>query len=331
MLRGFLRRQWFLFALLVCLALGFLFPEADAILNPGNLTRTGLIVALFLLMGLTLPSESIRAGLNDWRLHSYIQGFLFLLTPAYFLLTSLPLRGSLDPGLLAGILALSCLPTTIASCIVFTQLAGGNVAGTLFNAAISNILGVFLSPLLLSALLRGAGRLIPASQLPAVLRDLALQVLIPIAAGQILRRKLRPAVERHRGTLTTLANILLLGVILFTFARSAGAPGFLAQLRGALGLFLYLAASHLVLVALAWLGARALRFSPADVISVLFAAPQKTLALGVPLLATFFARSPEALGLVVVPVLFYHPWQLLVAGLLRSAIGAGLLSGARRP
>jgi hypothetical protein len=30
-------------------------------------------------------------------------------------------------------------------------------------------------------------------------------------------------------------------------------------------------------------------------------------------------------------VLFYHPWQLLVAGLLRSAIGSGLLTGSRRP
>jgi len=331
MLWGFLRRQWFLLALLGCLALGFLFPRADALLNPGNLTRTALIVALFLLMGLTLPSESIRSGLADWRLHLYIQGFLFLLTPAYFLLTSLPLRGSLSPGLLAGILALSCLPTTIASCVVFTQLAGGNVAGTLFNAAASNILGVFLSPLLLSVLLRGAGRLVQASQLPAVLRDLALQVLVPIAVGQLLRRKLRAGVERRRGALAVLANILLLGVILFTFARSAGAPGFLEQLRDALSLFLYLAASHLALVALAWFGARALRFSAANVISVLFAAPQKTLALGVPLLATFFARSPEALGLVVLPVLFYHPWQLLVAGLLRSAIGSGLLTGSRRP
>jgi sodium/bile acid cotransporter 7 len=330
MLWGFLRRHWFLFALLASLALGFLFPQADAVLNPRNLTRTGLIVALFIIMGLTLPSESIRAGLADWRLHLYLQGFLFLLTPAYFLLTTLPFRASLNPDLLAGVLALSCLPTTIASCIIFTQLAGGNVTGTMFNAAASNILGVFLSPLLLSLLLRGAGRLIPASQLAGVLRDLAVQILVPIAAGQLLRRLLQPAVERRRAALAVLANILLLGVILLTFVRSAGTPGFLAQLRGALGLFLYLAVSHLILVALAYFGARALRFAPANVISAVFAAPQKTLALGVPLLATFFARSPEALGLVMLPVLFYHPWQLLVAGLLRSAIGAGLFTTARR-
>jgi sodium/bile acid cotransporter 7 len=331
MLWGFLRRQWFLFALLTSLVLGFLFPQADRVLNPHNLTRTALIVALFIIMGLTLPAESIRSGFSAWRLHLYIQGFLFVLTPAFFLLTTLPFRAGLNPGLLAGVFALACLPTTIASCIVFTQLAGGNVAGTLFNAAASNILGVFLSPLLLSALLRGAGRLMPASQLAEVFKDLALQILVPIAAGQLLRRFIRPLVERRRGALAQLSNVLLLFVILLTFARSAGEPGFLAHLCGALGLFLCLAVAHLALVGLAYFGARALRFLPGNVISVLFAAPQKTLSLGVLLIATYFARTPKVLGLVMLPLLFYHPWGLLVAGFLRSAVGAKILTTARRP
>jgi sodium/bile acid cotransporter 7 len=316
---AFLRRQWFIFALLASLVVGFLFPQADRLLNPHNITRTALIVALFFAMGLTLPSESIRAGFRDWRLHLYVQGFLFAFTPAFYLLTTLPFRGGLQPDLLAGIFALSCLPTTIASCVIFTQSAGGNVAGTLFNAAASNILGVFLSPLLLALLLREAGRPASASQLAEVFRDLAMQVLAPIAAGQLLRRFIRPFVERRRGALAQVANVLLLFVILLTFARSAGEPGFLAQLRGALGLFLYLAVAHLVLVALAYFGARALRFPPGNLVSVVFAAPQKTMALGVPLIATYFAHSPEALGLVLLPLLFSHPWQLLVAGFLRSA------------
>jgi sodium/bile acid cotransporter 7 len=316
---GFLRRQWFIFALLASLATGFLFPQADRVLNPHNVTRTALIAALFFIMGLTLPSESIRAGFSDWRLHLYIQTFLFLITPAFFLLTTLPFRGSIQPDLLAGVLALSCLPTTIASCVIFTQLAGGNVAGTLFNAAASNILGVFLSPLLLALLLSEAGRPVSASELAGVFKDLAIQILAPIAAGQLLRRFIRPFAERRRGALANASNVLLLLVILFTFARSAGEPGFLAQLRGALGLFLYLAVAHLVLVALAYFGARALRFPPGNQISVVFAAPQKTLALGVPLIATYFARSPEALGMILLPLLFSHPWQLLVAGLLRGA------------
>jgi predicted Na+-dependent transporter len=51
----------------------------------------------------------------------------------------------------------------------------------------------------------------------------------------------------------------------------------------------------------------------------LYAAPQKTLAVGVPLVSTYFAASPEILGLALLPLVFYHAWQLLVAGFIRSS------------
>ncbi len=316
---GFLRRNWFLLGMLVAIALGLLAPEAGRRLNPGSVTRLLLIAALFLIAGFTLPSETIGAGLASWRLHLYIQAFLFLLTPALFFLTSLPLRALFGPELTTGTLALSVLPTTIASCVVFTQVCGGNVMGTLFNSALSNLSGVFLSPLLLALLLRGAGRSLPAGELAAILRDLSLQILLPLAAGQLLRQFLKPLAEASRGPLAQASNALLLGVIFFTMAASAGDPAFLGHLARVPWPFAYLAVMQLLLVALAYGGARLLRFPREDLISVAFAAPQKTMAMGVPLLSAYFARSPQALGLVLLPILLYHPWQLLIAGLLRNA------------
>ncbi len=316
---SFLRRNWFLLGMLAAIALGLLAPEAGRRLNPGSVTRLALIATLFLIAGFTLPSETIGAGLASWRLHLYVQLFLFLLTPALFLLTSLPLRPLFGMELAAGILALSVLPTTVASCVVFTQVSGGNVVGTLFNAALSNLCGVFLSPLLLALLLRGTGRSLPAGELAAILRELALQILLPLAAGQLLRLLLRKLAEAGRGLLAQLSNALLLGVIFFTMAASAGDPAFLRNLGRAPWPFAYLAAMQLLLVTLAYGGARLLGFPRADVISASFAAPQKTMALGVPLISACFARSGLALGLVLLPVLLYHPWQLLVAGFLRNA------------
>ena len=316
---SYLKRNWFLLGMLAAIALGFLAPEAGRRLNPGSWTRLLLIAALFLIAGFTLPTESIRAGLASWRLHLYVQAFLFLLTPALFFLTSLPLRGLFGPELTAGLLALSVLPTTIASCVVFTQVSGGNVMGTLFNAALSNLSGVFLSPLLLALLLRGTGQSLPAGELLAILRDLGLQILLPLAAGQLLRRFLKPLAEASRGPLAQASNALLLSVIFLTMAASAGDPAFLGHLGRAPWPFAYLAAMQLLLVALAYAGARLLRFPREDLISLAFAAPQKTMAMGVPLLSAYFARSPQALGLVLLPILLYHPWQLLIAGLLRNA------------
>ena len=70
------------------------------------------------------------------------------------------------------------------------------------------------------------------------------------------------------------------------------------------------------MLSLAYTGAKLLRFPPENIISILFAAPQKTLAMGVPLLSTFFADSPEILGIALLPLIFYHPWQLLMSGFL---------------
>jgi len=285
----------------------------------GSLTRQLLIACLFLIAGFTLPTEAIGAGLASWRLHLYVQGFLFLLTPALFYLSSLPLRGGFGPELTAGVLALSVLPTTIGSCVLFTQVSGGNVVGALFNAALANLSGVFLSPLLRALLLRGPGGGLPAGELGGILRELGLQVLAPLACGQLLRLALRPLARRLRGPLAALSNALLLGVIFLTMASSAADPAFLGRLERALGPFAYLAAMQLLLTALAWAGSRLLGLPRGDRIAAAFAAPQKTMALGVPLLSAYFARSPLALGLVLLPILLYHPWQLLVAGLLRNA------------
>ena len=49
-----------------------------------------------------------------------------------------------------------------------------------------------------------------------------------------------------------------------------------------------------------------------------YAAPQKTLAVGVPLISTYFASNPEIIGLALLPLVFYHAWQLLVAGVVKS-------------
>ncbi len=82
--------------------------------------------------------------------------------------------------------------------------------------------------------------------------------------------------------------------------------------------FLYLAVSHLILLFLAFWGARFIGLSRENIISVLYAAPQKTLAMGIPLLSTYFYNRPELLGIAMLPILFYHPWQLFIAGLIKG-------------
>ncbi len=315
-MKSFLSKNWFVIGIFVALAAGFVFPDVGIALNTDSVFSTALIIMLFLISGLKLPSESIRTGMSDIRVHLYIQVFIFIVNPLFFYLTSLPFRGALDGQLVIGIYALACLPTTISSCIIFTQIAGGNVVATMFNAALANVAGIIISPLLLSLMMRSTGKPLPIAELLAILQSLALKMLLPIVVGQILRRIARATVDRKKKLLGVLSNLFILMILFFAFAKTARNPDFLGNLRTMVVPFIYLAISYLVLLTGSFFGAKALKFSGENIISVLFSAPQKTLAMGVPLLSTFFSANPEILGIALLPLIFYHPWQLFIAGFL---------------
>jgi sodium/bile acid cotransporter 7 len=318
MLRWILK-NWFVIGILASVALGVLLPSASSMLNPSGTTTSIITLVLFFLIGVTLPSERIAAGLRELRLHLLTQVFIFILVPAYFALTAPLFRDYLDGSLTVGLYALSVLPTTVSSCTVFTQSAEGNTVGTMFNAALANIAGVVIAPLLLSLLLQTGGRGLPADEVLGVLGDLALNMLAPILLGQLARILVSSFVDQNRKRLGLASNALILTIVFFSVSRSAANPAFLENIAG-LGLpFLFLALSHLALLAAALGLSFLFGLSRENRISVSFTAPQKTLAMGVPLLLIYFARTPEILGVAMLPLLFYHPWQLIVAGFVRNA------------
>jgi sodium/bile acid cotransporter 7 len=319
MVASFLKRYWFLLGILAALLFGLLLPRGGELLNPSGISTNLVIVALFIILGYTLPTESIAGGMRDVSLHFYIQGFIFLFTPLYFYLTSLLFRGFLAENLLIGIYALSCLPTTISSCIVLTQISGGNVVGSIVNASVANMLGIVLSPLILSLLIYESNLRFSTAEILGTLRSLGLKMLLPIIGGQILRLFGKALAQRLKKKLGLLSNFLILTIIYFAVAGTAGNPYFNNRILDMLLPFGYLALSQVLLVLIAYGGTRLLRFRWENTVSVVYTAPQKTMAMGVPLLTTIFAERPQVLGLALLPLLFYHPWQLLVAAFLKES------------
>ncbi len=320
MIQGWLKKYWFLMGVVAAAALGLLFPGAAGSLNPRSLTTNGIVVVLFVITGLSLSTDTVWTGLRNVWLHLYLQLFIFVVTPAYFLGSLALLRGVMPGSLDVGILALACLPTTVSSCVVFTQSAGGNASGAMFNSTLANCLGVLVSPLLLSLLLKGGHHALPPSEIGGILVNLGLTILVPFAVGQGIRFLFaRQFASRHRATLGIVSNSLILLIIFFAFGKSARGELFrdgAARLLLPLG---YLALSHLLLILASYVGARLLGFSAENRIAVLFVAPQKTVAMGLPLLSAYFAASPDLLAAAILPLLFYHAFQLLVAGLLRGS------------
>ena len=194
------------------------------------------------------------------------------------------------------------------------------MVATTFHAALANVAGLFLSPLLLSFILQTTGRTMPLSELLGILRSLVLLMLVPIAAGQVLRQFSKGFLGRWGKYLRKSTSAMILVIVLITISTAVSSGLFDLKSGGLAAARVYLAVSHLLFLAIIFGSTKLRRFSREDRISALFAAPQKTLAMGAPLLTIFFAGRPELLAASIVPLSFYHLWQLIIAGFIRGAV-----------
>lgn len=271
------------------------------------------VALVFLLYGLTLPPERMKAGLVNWRLHLLVQCSTFVLFPVLAWGAALALGGRIGPELMLGFFFLAALPSTISSSVAMTSIARGNVAGAIFNATLSSLLGVVLTPLWVNWYLSTSGA---SLDLGRVLTKIVLLVLLPIVLGQVLRPWLRGWIERNTAWLKSLDRITILLIVFNSFSDSVAegvwegqGGGFVVQaVGGALALFAFI-------FLLLRLVCRTLGFNREDAIAGVFCGTKKSLATGVPMAKIMFGASP-ALGLIIAPTILYHLIQLIVAGII---------------
>ena len=151
--KWFLVDQWFLLALgcLILIASQVQVPVSQQ--GKKEIVVTYLCVAvIFITTGCTLPTWVLMQNYSRWKIHLFVQMQSFLMTSAVvYGVVSLCAtnRNFMDPGLLVGMIFTGCVPTTISSNIVMTRQAHGNTALTVVQSTLGNLLGPFLSPLLI--------------------------------------------------------------------------------------------------------------------------------------------------------------------------------------
>jgi sodium/bile acid cotransporter 7 len=245
--------------------------------------------------------------MTNWKLHAAIAGTTFVLFPdlGSALITLAP--HALGGTLVLGVLFLCALPSTVQSSIALTSIAQGNVAGAVCAATASSLIGLLLTPLLFGFLAHMRGGGMDASGMWQVLA----QLLLPFVAGHLLRPWIGAWVARNKSLLaiTDRASILL---VVYTAFSAAVVHGIWQQLPpamlGALAIVVagLLAAALLITTA----GARAFGFAHADEVAAVFCGSQKSLVAGIPIASVLFAGP--TLGVVVLPIMIYHPLQLVV-------------------
>ncbi len=266
---------------------------------------------LFFLYGARLAPAAVIDGLLHWRLQSLVFTSTYILFPLLGLAITTMMRPWLDPTLSLGIMFVCVLPSTVQSSIAFTSIARGNVPAALCSASVSNLFGMVLTPALVGLLLSASGGGFSSK----ALEDIALQLLLPFVAGQILRPWIGAWLIRHRRITSVVdrGSILLVVYAAFSAGMVAGIWHQVDWLSLVLVLVIDVVILTAVLLATTYVS-RAAGFSKEDEITIVFCGSKKSMAGGIPMANILFPG--HAVGLIVLPLMLFHQAQLFACATL---------------
>jgi len=318
---GKLRANAFLAGMLGAIALASAAPSVGRSGGPlhGELLADAGIFLVFLLHGASLSGAAVREGMSRWRLHVVVQLFTFVVFPVLWLALTAAFGRWVPAPLRFGFLFLAALPSTISSSVAMTAIARGNVPGAIFNAVLSNVLGIVVTPVLVGAASAHAGSGPPLGH--AIL-GIAGLVLLPLVVGQAVRPIAGAWLARHRGRTSSIDKSVVVLIVYVAFCDSAAAglwsghgPRLVVLAIAGAGALLAIVLALTTAVA-GWLG-----FEKEDEIAAVFCGSKKALSSGVAMAKVLFGAHA---GVTVLPVMCYHQLQLFVC----SAIAERY---ARRP
>lgn len=274
------------------------------------------ICLLFFLYGARLAPSAVLQGILHWRLQLFVLAVTFALFPLLGLLIEAGVGAVLPPELVAGLVFICLLPSTVQSSIAFTGIARGNVPAALCAASVSNMAGVVLTPVLVALVLHAeAGFSLTA------IRNIAIQLVLPFVAGQLARPLIGDLLARHKSLATKVDRGVILLVVYSAF--SAGVvEGIWSRIE--VGDLVTVLVVDVVLLAIVLVFttvvSRATGFSTEDEIPIVFCGSKKSMASGIPMAGILFPAA--SVGLVVLPLMLFHQIQLFACAFLAQRYAA---------
>lgn len=268
------------------------------------------IMVMFFMQGLKLERRAILDNMRNWQLQGLVLACTFALFPALGLGLHALAPGLMENSLWLGVLFLCCLPSTVQSSIALTSLANGNVAASICAATLSNIAGIFITPVLVSLVLRTHG----VWSAHAII-GITVQLLLPFVAGQLLQPFLYKWAHRNKKiiSVTDRSSIIL---VVYTAFSHAVVEGIWLQLsaRNIATLIAVDTGLLLAVLTLTLMTGKIFGFSSKDEVSLILCGSKKSLASGVPMANVLFPASTA--GFVILPLILYHQIQLFLCTLI---------------
>ncbi|XP_019516896.1 PREDICTED: sodium/bile acid cotransporter 7 [Hipposideros armiger] len=323
-----MRKDWFMIGIVLAIAGAKLEPSVGV--NGGKSAPPHAPPSvtqwkkLAWLMGLILIFKELTSALVHIRLHLFIQIFTLAFFPAtIWLFLQLLSITPINEWLLKGLQTVGCMPPPVSSAVILTKAVGGNEAAAIFNSAFGSFLGIVITPLLLLLFL-GSSSSVPFT---SIFSQLFMTVVVPLIIGQIVRRYIKDWLERTKPPFGAVSSSVLLMIIYTTFCDTFSNPNIdLDKFSLVLVLFIIFSIQlSFMLLTFIFSTRNNSVFTPADTVAIIFCSTHKSLTLGIPMLKIVFAGH-EHLSLISVPLLIYHPVQILLGSVLVPTIKSWMVS-----
>jgi len=304
----------FITGILLMILLAKLIPgigQQGSVIELSKVIKGG-IALLFFFYGLKLSPEKLKNDLSNWHLHLLIQLITFLVFPLLLLLFYPFFKGSEQEILWLAVFFLAALPSTVSSSVVMVSIAGGNIPSAIFNASISGVMGIILTPAWMGLFLDQHD---DAFAFGEVIRDLVIQILIPVSLGLLMHRYWGNWANRNKKRISLFDKSVILSIVYRSFSDSF-LNGIFSSIPG--HSLIILSVCVITLFFVVFEGTKLLvklfHFNREDRITVLFCGSKKSLVHGSVMVGVLFAGSTTG-SLFLVPVMIYHAFQLFYISL----------------
>ncbi|SMO68817.1 solute carrier family 10 (sodium/bile acid cotransporter), member 7 [Saccharicrinis carchari] len=300
----------FIVGLLCMIALAYWFPAMDdnwSTINLETLTTVGISL-IFFFYGLKLSPQSMKQGLLNYKLHLLVQLTTFFLFPLLVICLR-PLVHSEDTELLwLALFFMAALPSTVSSSVVMVSIAKGNIPGAIFNASISGLIGIVLTPIWMGVFMGSADA---GFDFWESVISLIVKILLPVIAGLSLNKFFGGTARKYRRYLTTFDKSIILLIVYNSFGKSFKANIFDDISLLHLGITAVLIGFTFVIIyGIVYYVAVKLSFSREDRITALFCGSKKSLVHG-SVMANVLFKNMASQGIFIIPIMVYHSLQLI--------------------
>ncbi|AUS04282.1 bile acid:sodium symporter family protein [Pseudotamlana carrageenivorans] len=312
----------FVLAIITTIIAAYFFPQLGSSSSPVPLDTIGTIGVslIFFFYGLKLSPDKIKSGLKNWKLHLVVQASTFLLFPLIILAAKPFIYSDEAESLWLSFLFLGALPSTVSSSVVMVSIAKGNVPAAIFNASISGLIGIMITPLWMELF-------IPPStadfDLTEIYTKLIITIIAPVFLGILLQRFGRHFAAKYKNQLTSFDKLVILLIIYKSFVHSFEDHIFssmsfidLLIMAGLLILLFYAVYFFIGLIS------KVLKFNREDQITAQFCGTKKSLVHGT-VFAEILFPATFPVGLILLPLMLFHALQIFIISVVASRLGRG--------